>query len=102
MLGQDMFDGPHDTADGVEPDAGQTHLGLGLATGIGDEHDRLAGGGNVPGVLRETTLETDVDRPAEMAGGEGLGRSSIDHHGTAPRPVLEAREVELGGWCVVV
>ena len=70
MLGQHSFDVDDGAADAVEADAGQAHLGLGLATWFGDDHDRLAGAGDVAGVLGESAVEGHVDRTAEVAGCE--------------------------------
>ena len=78
--------------DVVEADAGEAHLGLGLVSGRGDEDDRGVGPHDLAGVLGEAAAEADVDRPAQVPGGEGRVVAGVEHDGA--RPLLGEHLVE--------
>ena len=55
-----------------------------LHAGLGDEHDRRPGLHDAAGVLGVPAVEPDVDRPGEVADGELVGVTRVEHDGTGP------------------
>ena len=86
----------------VETDAGQAHFGLGLATGFGDDHDRLAGPSDVAGVLGESAVEGHVDRTADVTGREHFWGAPVDDDGAFAAAPFQPGHVEKHGRVGVV
>ncbi len=86
--GQERFDRIGErTEDPVETDAGQPDLRFGFVARRGDQHDRGVRGHDLTGVLGEAAPQPDVDRAAEVSGGEDHIVTGIQHD----------RAVGLGG-----
>ncbi len=86
----------------VEPDAGQTVLGLELEAGVDDEDDVDVVGDHRPGVLGVAPGEADVDRPLQVTPGELLGVTAVDHHRPGGDGGVEGGEIEGVGGLVLV
>src|SRR5690606_24551088 len=63
----------------VGSDAGETYRGVLLLTGIGDQHDPFADLGDHAARLRETAVEPDVHRAAQVPGGEVVDTTGIEN-----------------------
>ena len=62
-----------------------------FVTGIGDEDDQGAGDDDLADVLGEAASEADVDRTAQVAGGEVDGVPAVDHDGAGPCIAMTSR-----------
>ena len=69
---------------------------------VADEDDRLAGTGDVAGVLGEAAVEADVDRTPQVSGGERLGSAGVDQHGALAGAAGDSVDVERDGRLGVV
>ena len=69
------------TDDSVVPDSGQADLGFVGGRGVTDEHDVALRRQDVASPLGEATLETDVQRPAQVSGGEVGGLAAVEQDG---------------------
>ena len=77
----------------VEADAGQANLRFRLVAGRCHQHDRRLWPHDLTGVFGEAATESDVDRTAEVPGGERHVLAGIDHD----RTVVLVGE-DLGSW----
>ena len=101
--GEDAVVVDREVSDGVvRADAGQPQRGVLLLAGVGDQRDRLADVGDHAAGFGEAAVESDVDRAAQVSGGEVVDAAGIHHAHAIVERLADLRRAQCGNLAGLV